>query len=125
MEMLSIGEAARRAGVRPSALRYYEQAGILPPPPRVNGRRRYTEELVDAIRVARFAQSVGFTLREVRELFSGFEGRSKLGKQWRPLARAKLKELDAVIARAQRMKAAIELGLGCGCIRIEDCLPTG
>jgi DNA-binding transcriptional MerR regulator len=74
--------------------------------------------------VARFAQSVGFTLSEIKALFNGFKGRSGLGKQWRPLAEAKLKEIDAAIAKAQQMKAAIESGLRCGCIRVEDCLPA-
>ena len=124
MPGITIGEAARKAGVRPSALRYYEDAGILPRPRRSNGRRVYSEELVDLILVARFAQSVGFTLREVRALFSGLTGRVELGSKWKPLARAKLEELDAIISKAKRMKAAIELGLGCGCIRIEDCLPV-
>jgi MerR family redox-sensitive transcriptional activator SoxR len=124
MSELTIGEVARLAGMRPSALRYYEEAGILPPASRVNGQRRYGEELVDMIRVARFAQSVGFTLSEIKALFNGFKGRSALGKQWRPLAEAKLAEIDAVIAKAQQMKAAIESGLRCGCIRVEDCLPA-
>jgi MerR family redox-sensitive transcriptional activator SoxR len=120
---LTIGEVSRRTGVPASALRYYEDAGVLPPARRVNGQRRYSEELFDLVQVARFAQSVGFSLAEIRALLSGFEGKSKLGSQWRPLARAKLAELDAVIAKASQMKAAIEYGLGCGCIRIEDCLP--
>jgi DNA-binding transcriptional MerR regulator len=67
---------------------------------------------------------VGFSLAEIRGLFRGFERGSRLQAQWRPLARAKLKELDTVIATARKMKAAIELGLHCGCIRIEDCLPA-
>jgi MerR family redox-sensitive transcriptional activator SoxR len=121
---LTIGEVARRAGVRTSALRYYEEAGIIPSAPRVNGQRRYSEEMVDLVLVARFAQSVGFSLSEIRELFRGFERGSRLKARWLPLARAKLGQLDAVIARARRMKAAIELGLRCGCIRIEDCLPA-
>lgn len=125
MAHLMIGEVARRAGVRTSALRYYEDAGILPPAERVNGRRLYSEELVSLVEVARFAQSVGFSLAEIKQLFSGLEGRSDLRAQWRPLARAKLKELDGVIARALRMKTAIETGLECGCIRVEDCLPAG
>ena len=45
--------------------------------------------------------------------------------KWRPLARTKLQELDRVIAAARQMKSAIESGLRCGCIRIEDCLPDG
>jgi MerR family redox-sensitive transcriptional activator SoxR len=121
--MLSIGEVAQRAGVRASALRFYEEAGILPPAPRVNGRRVYGEDIVNHVPVARFAQSVGFSLAEIRGLFDGMRGRSTLKAKWRPLARAKLVELDAVIARAQAMKAAIESGLACGCIRVEDCLP--
>ena len=121
---LTIGEVARRAGVRASALRYYEDTGILPAAERVNGRRRYSEELVSLIEVARFAQSVGFSLAQIKQLFTGLEGCNDLRAQWRPLARAKLKELDDVIARALRMKAAIQLGLECGCIRVEDCLPT-
>lgn len=124
MEDLTIGEVARRAGVRTSALRYYEEAGILPPAPRINGRRHYNEDLVSLIEVAKFAQSVGFSLAEIRQLFSGMEGRKSLQTHWRPLARAKLEELDRVIARALQMKRAIETGLECGCIRVEDCLPV-
>ena len=123
MAGLTIGEVARRAGVRTSALRYYEEAGVLPAAERVNGRRHYSEDLVQLIEVARFAQSVGFTLAEVKRLFAGFEGRRDLRAQWRPLALAKLKELDAVIAKARRRKGAIESGLSCGCIRVKDCLP--
>ena len=124
MADLSIGEVARRAGVRTSALRYYEDAGILPPAPRIKGRRRYTEDLVRLVEVARFAQSVGFSLAEIRQLFTSIEGQSDLRLHWRPLARAKLKELDDVIMRAVRMKRAIKSGLACGCIRVEDCLQT-
>ena len=121
---LTIGEVARRAGVRTSALRYYEEAGIIPPPRRLNGRRQYSEDLVSLIEVARFAQSVGFSLNEIKRLFTGLNGRKTLTAQWRPLARAKLAELDRVIASASQMKAAIESGLRCGCIRIEECLPS-
>jgi MerR family redox-sensitive transcriptional activator SoxR len=124
MDELTIGQAARRAGLRTSALRYYDDAGILPPARRVNGQRRYSEELLDLVRVARFAQSVGFSLSEVRALLSGLEGRSLLRAHWRPMALAKLKQLDAVIAKARHMKRAIQYGLDCGCIRIQDCLPS-
>jgi MerR family redox-sensitive transcriptional activator SoxR len=123
MAGLTIGEVARRAGVRPSALRYYEEAGVLPAAERVNGRRQYSEDLVKMVEVARFAQSVGFTLAEIKRLFAGFGGKRDLGAQWRPLAIAKLRELDDVIEKARRMKGAIESGLSCGCIRVQDCLP--
>jgi MerR family redox-sensitive transcriptional activator SoxR len=124
MADIDIGEAARRAGVKTSTLRYYEEAGILPPAPRMNGRRRYGDELVSLIEVARFAQSVGFSLAEIRELFRATKGSRSLQAHWRPLAMAKVAELDRVIRHAKRMKAAIESGLACGCIRVEDCLPS-
>ncbi|HEX4331859.1 MAG TPA: MerR family transcriptional regulator [Usitatibacter sp.] len=120
---IGIGEVARRTGLRPSALRYYEHEGILPRPLRVNGRRRYSEALVSLIEVALFAQSVGFSLAEIKRLFKDVGGRPELQPRWRTLARAKVEELDRVIARALRMKNAIESGLECGCIRVEDCLP--
>ena len=122
MTDLTIGEVARRAGVRTSALRYYEEAGIIPAVRRVNGRRLYDDDLVNLIEVARFARSVGFSVAEIRQLFSGVQGRKELRAQWRKVARAKLAELDGVIERAHRMKRAIEAGLECGCIRVEDCL---
>ncbi|HEX2188717.1 MAG TPA: MerR family transcriptional regulator [Longimicrobiaceae bacterium] len=122
MEQLSIGEVARRTGLRTSAIRYYEDAGVLPPPPRVNGRRRYGPEAVRTIGVLRFAQQAGFTLDEVRTLFHGFGAETPLHERWEALAQAKLRDLDALIARAHGMRRAIEAGLGCGCVRVEDCV---
>ena len=124
MDDLGIGEVSRRTGVPSSALRYYESEGVLPAVKRVRGRRRYSADIVGLIEVVKFAQSVGFTLGEVRQLSRGFRGKAGLRAQWRPLAVAKVAQLEAVIAQAQRMKAALEQGLQCGCIRIEDCRPA-
>lgn len=121
MEELSIGEVARRTGVPASALRYYEDAGLLPAPRRVSGRRRYDPEVVRRVQVLRFAQQAGFTLAEIRTLFHGFGAETPLGERWAALAAAKLVELDALVARAARMRRAIEAGLACGCARMEDC----
>jgi MerR family redox-sensitive transcriptional activator SoxR len=118
---LTIGEVAKRTGVRTSALRFYEEAGVLPPPERVNGRRRYGANAVRRVEVLRFAQGAGFTLAEIRTLFHRFGADSPLGERWAALAGAKLAELDALVARAARMRSAIEAGLACGCARMEDC----
>lgn len=122
MDELTIGEVARRTGLRTSALRYYEEIGILPPPRRVNGRRRYDPEVVARVEVLRFAQQAGFTLEEIRVLFHGFGAEVPLGTRWRSLAETKLRELDELVARAERMRQAIVAGLACGCVRIEDCM---
>src|SRR3712207_8962786 len=76
MGSMSIGEVARWAGVRPSTLRYYEGAGLLPSPKRTNGRRRYDGEVLrevfDRLTVVRVAQQAGFTISEIRTLLDGF-----------------------------------------------------
>jgi MerR family transcriptional regulator, redox-sensitive transcriptional activator SoxR len=121
MQALSIGEVARRAGVRASALRYYERAGILPKAGRVNGRRVYDAGTVRRIELLRFAQHAGFTLDEIRTLFSGFDAKTPLSARWRKMAQQKVEELEALSRQVERMKSALELGLQCGCVRIEDC----
>lgn len=74
------------------------------------------------IDVLRFAQRAGFTLEEIRTLFHGFGQETPLSRRWEALAQAKLRELDALVERAARMRRAIEAGLTCGCVRIEDCM---
>src|SRR5215216_6297212 len=108
MEELAIGEVARRAGIRPSALRYYESIGLLPAPKRVSGRRRYDESTVQMLKVVRLAQHAGFTVAEIQTLLHGFEPDTPPAVRWRPLARQKLRELDALIERAQQMKRVLE-----------------
>jgi MerR family redox-sensitive transcriptional activator SoxR len=121
MSELSIGEVARRTGVKPSALRYYEQEGLLPRVSRAGGRRRYRERDVRMIEVLRFAQQAGFTLDEIKILFHRFDAKAPLGARWRLLAQSKLRELDDLEARIVQMRRAIEQGLACGCMRIEHC----
>jgi len=121
MKPLSIGEVARRTGIRTSALRYYEEAGILPTAARVGGRRRYDADIIHRIDVLRFAQQAGFTLEEIKTLFHGFGADTPVSTRWQSLARKKLDELDLLAERIRRMKQALQLGLKCGCIRIEDC----
>jgi len=121
MKPMSIGEVAKRTGIRTSALRYYEEAGILPAAARVSGHRRYDADIIHRIDLLRFAQQAGFTLDEIKTLFHGFSAETPLSARWRTLARKKLQELDELADRIRRMRRALELGLKCGCIRIEDC----
>jgi MerR family redox-sensitive transcriptional activator SoxR len=120
-EGLSIGEVARDAGIRPSAIRYYESVGLLPEPRRKSGHRRYDASTVRLIGTLRFAQRAGFTVAEIRTLFHGFGAEVPPARRWQALAERKLQELDELIASAQRMRRAVEAGMRCGCLRIEDC----
>ena len=118
---LTIGEVARRTGLRTSALRYYESAGVLPPPARVNGRRRYDPDVVRLLKTVRFAQDAGFSVAEIRTLFHGFGAHVPPAARWRKLADRKLAELDALTLRVERMRRALLLAKECGCVRMEDC----
>jgi MerR family redox-sensitive transcriptional activator SoxR len=121
MKPLSIGEVAKRTGIRTSALRYYEEAGILPPAARVSGQRRYDTDIIHRIDLLQFAQQAGFTLEEIKTLFHGFDAQTPLSARWQSLARKKLDELDLLAKRIRRMRSALQVALQCGCIRVEDC----
>ncbi|MGH2535441.1 MAG: MerR family transcriptional regulator [Thermomicrobiales bacterium] len=121
MERLTIGEVAERAGLRPSAIRYYESAGLVPAPGRVHGQRRYDTGVLDRLAVIRLAQQAGFTVAEIRQMLTGFDPATPFSVRWRALAERKLTELDGLIARAEAMKGMLEAGLQCGCLSWESC----
>jgi len=118
MTTISIGEAARQTTVPATALRYYEDAGVLPRAPRVKGRRRYDAAAIHRIGLLRFAQQAGFSLDEVRVLFSS---RAPLHDRWASIAKKKLDELEALAEQIERMRRDVQRALDCRCERIEDC----
>ena len=125
MDTLTIGDVAHRAGVRPSAIRYYESVGVLPEPRRVNGRRRYGPAVLTRLTVVRMAQEAGFTVAEIRELLHGFPDDTTAPVRWRALAERKIVEVDALIARAHQMRRVLQESLCCGCLTLDDCAVVG
>ncbi|SDL39098.1 MerR family transcriptional regulator [Nonomuraea jiangxiensis] len=117
-EQLTIGELASRTGVATSALRYWEELGLLPAPARVSGQRRYPPSAVGLVGVVLLLRNVGFTLREVKAFVTS---RSLPGDGWRGLYRHKLTELDQRIAQAQAARTAIAHGLACPHEDILEC----
>jgi MerR family transcriptional regulator, redox-sensitive transcriptional activator SoxR len=118
---LSIGALAKLTATAPSALRYYESVGLLPPPRRVNGRRRYPDTTVGILALVRLSQRAGFSLAEIRTLFHGFDAGTPPAARWRHLAERKVAELDATIAAAQRMRRTLRTEMRCNCTHLEDC----
>jgi MerR family transcriptional regulator, redox-sensitive transcriptional activator SoxR len=116
-EYLTIGEVAKQAGVQTSTLRYYEQIGILPPPKRVNGQRRYNREVLIVLAVIQLAKDANFSLTEIKDLLYGDTG--KPSERWQQLAQRKLEEINAVIARAEEMKLLLEEALESDALRYE------
>jgi MerR family redox-sensitive transcriptional activator SoxR len=120
--MLTIGELAELTKVRPSAIRYYESVGLLPEPARKSGRRQYSLDTARLIGTLRFAQRAGFSVGEIRTLFHGFGADVPPAARWRKLADKKMADLEILIADAERMRTALQKGMRCGCVRIEDCI---
>ncbi len=125
MEDWSIGEVARRAGIRPSAIRYYEGVGLLPEPRRRNGRRRYGPDVLTRLTVVRMAQEAGFSVAEIQALVHAFPEDTAASLRWRAFAERKIGEMDAIIARAQRMRGVLEESMRCNCATFDDCALVG
>ena len=118
---MTIGQVAGRLGVRPSALRYYERIGLLPPIERVNGQRRYGPAMLSRLAVIDVAKQAGFTMREIGVLLSGFSPSSAPPARWRKLAALKLREIDALLAHTAAMRRLLQEGLRCRCARLDCC----
>jgi MerR family redox-sensitive transcriptional activator SoxR len=118
MEM-RIGEVARRAGVRVSLIRYYEEIGLLPEPERLSGQRRYDETVLRRLAVIDVAQRAGLSLDEIRELLE--HGNDPMNDRLRELAARRLPELDALIERARRVRVWLDAATRCDCEAIDDC----
>jgi MerR family transcriptional regulator, redox-sensitive transcriptional activator SoxR len=116
-----IGEVARRAGLRPSAIRYYESIGLLPQPERIAGRRRYSGDTLQKLSVIATAQRAGLSLDEIRELLAASAGRADVSDRLRAIACDKLPEIDALIERARLVRTWLEAASECRCPTLEDC----
>jgi MerR family redox-sensitive transcriptional activator SoxR len=121
MHLLTIGEVARRAGVRATAIRYYESVGLLPMARREHGQRRYDESILQRLAVIQLAQEVGFTIAEVRNLVVGFDYEEVAAERWRDAAQRKLADVQARIERAQQMRQVLEDSLRCNCLTLDAC----
>jgi MerR family redox-sensitive transcriptional activator SoxR len=122
MQEFTIGEVARQAGLQPSAIRYYESVGLLPPPKRVNGRRRYDADIFKRLGLIQLIRQAGFGIGELQVLFTAFSADASDSTDWQPLAAAKIAEMDVQIKRAQAVKSWLTEALAGDCTQQGDCL---
>jgi MerR family redox-sensitive transcriptional activator SoxR len=117
---MAIGLVAQLSGIRASALRYYESEGLIEPARRVNGRRRYDRGVLDRLAIIGMAQSVGFTIAEVKTLLAGIDA-DRLSKSWKKHMSAKLDQLDDDIRRMRTMQRMLRAAIDCGCADVVTC----
>lgn len=115
---LTIGDVAQRSGVAQTALRYYEQVGLLPSPQRVGGQRRYQESILMRLEVIRLCKAAGFSLTEIGLLLKDDTPGRPVARE---LAQAKLAEIDEQLEALARARAIVEWGMRCTCPSIELC----
>jgi MerR family transcriptional regulator, redox-sensitive transcriptional activator SoxR len=121
MSNMSIGRVAQICGLAPSAIRYYEKAGLLPKPMRVSRQRRYGVETIGRLRLLQVAREAGFSIAETRTFVAGFSTTTPPAIRWRTLAKRKLEEIQAQMGQLERMKVLLESSFRCQCLSIEDC----
>jgi DNA-binding transcriptional MerR regulator len=115
---LSIGDVAAASGLRPSALRYYEETGLISPAGRRGGRRVYRPDVLSRLALVALAQEVGFTVREITALLGGHV---KDKERWREMAERKLVEIDLQMERLQAMKRLLRAAAACECSGVDAC----
>jgi len=121
MQYLSISQVARQFGMRSSALRYYEQIGILAPVHRVSGQRRYDVASLRRLAVIQRARDAGFALEDIRELFTAFRPGTPASQRWRQVSLRKLTEIEDAIARLSVMKNLLNQMSNCKCDALDEC----
>ena len=121
MSSLSIGEVARLSGKAASAIRYYEDVGLVDPPERVSGRRRYAPDVVRRLAVIETAQRAGLALDEIRLLIRATPSDGAATEQLRAVAEQKLPALREAIERAELVRSWLEDAERCYCPTLDDC----
>jgi MerR family transcriptional regulator, redox-sensitive transcriptional activator SoxR len=121
MAVLTISDVAEQAGVKPSAIRYYESIGLLPAPPRKAGRRQYDESILTRLQIIDIAKSFDFTLDEIKLFFEGVSEQSPPSDIWKAFATTKMNEIKEQIIRAQQLHFILKTGLSCKCLTLSDC----
>jgi DNA-binding transcriptional MerR regulator len=115
---LSISDVAAASGLRPSALRYYEEAGLITPAGRRGGRRIYRPDVLSRLALVALAQEVGFTVPEIAALLGGHAHDKE---RWREMADRKLGEIDLQMERLQAMKRLLRAAAACECSGVDAC----
>src|SRR5215469_11287403 len=122
MGQLTISQVAQQIGIQTSAIRYYEQIGLLPRAQRMSGQRRYDSTVLCRLAIIQRARQLGFTLTEIRQLFFGFRDFTGPSERWRTLSRRKLAELDHLMAGIKAVRALLKkLMTKCHCDTLDEC----
>jgi MerR family redox-sensitive transcriptional activator SoxR len=120
--LLTISDVSRRSGVAASALRFYEEKGLIQSERAGSGHRRYSRAVLRRIAFIVFAQRIGMSLEEVAaELARLPDGRVPEGADWAELSGGWTSRIDEHIELLRRLRASLSGCIGCGCLSLDRC----
>jgi MerR family redox-sensitive transcriptional activator SoxR len=119
---LSIGEIADRTGLAVSAIRYYEDEGLIRPFRNAGNQRRFDRSDIRRLSFVKIAQELGFPLAEIRALLKSLpDGRAPTKSDWEKISRRFRADLDARIGQLERLRDRLDGCIGCGCLSLDAC----
>ncbi|MBD3729669.1 MAG: redox-sensitive transcriptional activator SoxR [Sphingomonadales bacterium] len=121
-DILTIGELSRRTGLAVSAIRYYEEKGLVEPLRSGGNQRRFLRSDIRRLSFVVIAQRLGLSLGDIEAQLSRLpQGRTPTAHDWRAISRAIRKEIDARIALLERTREKLDECIGCGCLSLQRC----
>ena len=121
-DLIPIGEMARRTGLSVSAIRFYEDQGLIEPVRTSGNQRRFLRSDIRRVSFIRIAQQLGLTLGEIEAEFARLpHGRTPTARDWEAISRSIRDVLDQQIARLQRTRDNLDGCIGCGCLSLKKC----
>lgn len=119
---LTIGYVSERTGIPPSAIRYYEDEGLVTPDRNESGHRRYARSDIRRLSFVTISQGLGFTIAEIREALSSLpEHRTPNKGDWARISKRFGAVLDARIEQMQSLRERLDGCIGCGCLSLKTC----
>ncbi len=122
VKKFSVGEIGRRTGVATSALRFYEERGLIDSERNSSGHRRYHADVIRRVSFIRAAQRVGLSLDEIGDALASLpDHRTPTAADWDRLATSWQPRLDEQIALLTRLRDQLDGCIGCGCLSLASC----
>ncbi len=121
-DLLTVTDVARRSGFAASALRYYEDQGLIEATRSAGGRRRYQRSVLRRLAFIRAASNIGLTLGEIRDELERLpRGRTPTKADWHRISRHWRRRLDEQITALERLRDGLDSCIGCGCLSLKHC----
>lgn len=120
--MITIGALAARSGVAVSAIRFYEEKGLLQSKRAESGHRRFHRRALRRVSFIRITQSLGYSLEEIQNYLKTLpEGRTPTKADWTKLSRSFSKDIEQRISALQQLQHKLSACIGCGCLSLKSC----